>query len=160
MAWTTPGTATAGEVLTAAFWNTNVRDNSNALSRGVIAVATRTTSQGSITSIVDLTDMTLTITAEANRRYLVTGYSTAISSVAGDYINMDIYASGNFKQRAGDISTTNAVSVSLFAMYYDVPGAGSITYKLRMFRTGTGTVTANPETAQMFITVIDAGSTI
>jgi hypothetical protein len=29
MAWTTPGTATAGEVLTAAFWNENVRDNSN-----------------------------------------------------------------------------------------------------------------------------------
>ena len=29
MAWTTPGTATAGEVLTAAFWNANVRDNSN-----------------------------------------------------------------------------------------------------------------------------------
>jgi hypothetical protein len=28
MAWTTPGTATAGEVLTAAFWNENVRDNS------------------------------------------------------------------------------------------------------------------------------------
>jgi hypothetical protein len=31
MAWTTPGTATAGEVLTAAFWNANVRDNSLAL---------------------------------------------------------------------------------------------------------------------------------
>ena len=30
MAWTTPGTATAGEVLTAAFWNANVRDNFNA----------------------------------------------------------------------------------------------------------------------------------
>lgn len=28
MAWTTPGTAVAGDVLTAAFWNTNVRDNS------------------------------------------------------------------------------------------------------------------------------------
>ena len=28
MAWTTPGTATAGNVLTAAFWNENVRDNS------------------------------------------------------------------------------------------------------------------------------------
>ena len=27
MAWTTPGTATAGDVLTAAFWNTQVRDN-------------------------------------------------------------------------------------------------------------------------------------
>lgn len=29
MAWTTPGTAVAGDVLTAAFWNTNVRDNLN-----------------------------------------------------------------------------------------------------------------------------------
>jgi hypothetical protein len=28
MAWTTPGTAVAGDVLTAAFWNSNVRDNS------------------------------------------------------------------------------------------------------------------------------------
>ena len=31
MAWTTPGTATAGSVLTASFWNEQVRDNSNAL---------------------------------------------------------------------------------------------------------------------------------
>jgi hypothetical protein len=29
MAWTTPGTATAGSVLTASFWNTQVRDNLN-----------------------------------------------------------------------------------------------------------------------------------
>ena len=29
MPWITPGTATAGEVLTAAFWNTNVRDNTS-----------------------------------------------------------------------------------------------------------------------------------
>jgi hypothetical protein len=28
MPWTTPGTAVAGDVLTAAFWNSNVRDNS------------------------------------------------------------------------------------------------------------------------------------
>lgn len=31
MAWTTPGTATAGDVLTASFWNTQVRDNQNFL---------------------------------------------------------------------------------------------------------------------------------
>jgi hypothetical protein len=29
MAWTTPGTVTAGDVLTAALWNANVRDNMN-----------------------------------------------------------------------------------------------------------------------------------
>lgn len=31
MAWTTPGTAVAGEVLTASRWNTDVRDNTNQL---------------------------------------------------------------------------------------------------------------------------------
>jgi hypothetical protein len=31
MAWTTPGTAVAGDVLTAARWNTDVRDNTNEL---------------------------------------------------------------------------------------------------------------------------------
>jgi hypothetical protein len=34
MAFTTPGTAVAGEVLTAAFWNTNVRDNIAQLATG------------------------------------------------------------------------------------------------------------------------------
>ena len=32
MAWTTPGTAVAGDVLTAAFWNAQVRDNLNVFS--------------------------------------------------------------------------------------------------------------------------------
>jgi len=161
MAWTTPGTAVAGNVLTAAFWNTNVRDNSNALSRGIIAVATKNTSQGSITSLVDLTDMSVTITAEANRRYLVMGYSTAVSSVASDTINLDINSGATLKQRAGLVSQTNAVSVSLHPVFYDVPGAGSVTYKLRMMRgAGTGTVTANPDALQMFIAVFDMGSTV
>lgn len=31
MAWTTPGTAVAGDVLTAAYWNTQVRDNLNSI---------------------------------------------------------------------------------------------------------------------------------
>ena len=43
MAWTTPGTATAGEVLTAAFWNTQVRDNTNFLYTPPMCKATRTT---------------------------------------------------------------------------------------------------------------------
>ena len=50
MAWTTPGTATAGEVLTAAFWNTNVRDNSNFLYTPPMARIARTTDLTSYTS--------------------------------------------------------------------------------------------------------------
>ena len=42
MAWTTPGTATAGTVLTASFWNTNVRDNSNSVGHILVATASFT----------------------------------------------------------------------------------------------------------------------
>jgi hypothetical protein len=42
MAWTTPGTVTAGDVLTASLWNTNVRDNSNAV--GLVHLNTTTIS--------------------------------------------------------------------------------------------------------------------
>lgn len=39
MAWTTPGTAVAGDVLTAAFWNEQVRDNlDSVLSLGKVAL--------------------------------------------------------------------------------------------------------------------------
>ena len=59
MAYTAPGTAVAGDVLTAAFWNTNVRDNMeavagsplarNILYNGAMQVAQRNTSVASIT---------------------------------------------------------------------------------------------------------------
>jgi microcystin-dependent protein len=39
MAWTTPGTAVEGNVLTSDFWNVNVRDNTNFLFTGTIPVA-------------------------------------------------------------------------------------------------------------------------
>ena len=69
MAWTTPGTATAGEVLTAAFWNTNVRDNSNALPRGVLgkaSLATAFTTSATHTAYQD-TGLTASVTYENNR---------------------------------------------------------------------------------------------
>jgi hypothetical protein len=62
MAWTTPGTAVAGAVLEADFWNSNVRDNTlalyaqsqypyrNLLYNGAMQVAQRGTSTASLTS--------------------------------------------------------------------------------------------------------------
>ena len=49
MAWTTPGTATAGEVLTAAFWNTQVRDNTSDLRSYQNRFATSRRTSGSVT---------------------------------------------------------------------------------------------------------------
>jgi len=58
MAWTTPGTATAGEVLTAAFWNTNVRDNSNEVTPIMTAWVTHTPTiaQGATNNIAKTTN--------------------------------------------------------------------------------------------------------
>lgn len=55
MAWTTPGTATAGSVLTASFWNEQVRDNMVELAPFSAAwtshAPTVTSSSGTFTSV-------------------------------------------------------------------------------------------------------------
>jgi hypothetical protein len=45
MAWTTPGTAVAGAVLEASFWNSNVRDNTSFLFSPPMVRIARTTGQ-------------------------------------------------------------------------------------------------------------------
>ena len=66
MAWTTPGTATAGNVLTAAFWNENVRDNLNAAFpvNTSLTSYTPTLAQGASTNIAK---------AVAHAKYMVVG---------------------------------------------------------------------------------------
>jgi hypothetical protein len=49
MAWTTPGTATAGEVLTASFWNTQVRDQFTELAPFMTAWTSYTPTLGGFT---------------------------------------------------------------------------------------------------------------
>jgi hypothetical protein len=61
MAFTTPGTAVAGSVLTSAFWNTNVRENTNAIRAAQVNVlsATMTGIQNTTSAaFVDITDGT------------------------------------------------------------------------------------------------------
>jgi hypothetical protein len=60
MAWTTPGTAVAGDVLTAAFWNQQVRDNANFIYTPPMVRAVRSTNQ----SIGGVTETTVDWNAE------------------------------------------------------------------------------------------------
>jgi hypothetical protein len=55
MAFTTPGTAVAGDVLTAAFWNSNVRDNLNFLYSPPSCRVVRTSDLTSYSSGADIT---------------------------------------------------------------------------------------------------------
>ena len=72
MAFVTPTNVTVGSVLTASKYNQEVVENVSVLPRGLIATARQTGSnQGSITTVTDVTGVTVTFTAVASRYYVV-----------------------------------------------------------------------------------------
>jgi len=72
MAWTTPATVTTSQLMTAAFWNTQVRDNLSFIDGRRVGYAVVTTGQTGIgTSQTDLTGLSVTFTAATGRYYKV-----------------------------------------------------------------------------------------
>jgi hypothetical protein len=158
MAWTTPGTAVAGDVLTAARWNTDVRDNSNSLSRGIVAKITQTSDYSLTTSTTDVTGLSVTWTAESNRIYLVKMISYASKGTNNGNFNLFLTdSSNNSKQEA---SWSHFGTPSFFFAHievYETGLSGSITRKIRgNLSTAGGTLSGGTTfPRQMF--VIDMG---
>ena len=127
---------------------------------GVYGYAQVTANQGSITTITDLTSLSVTFTAVANRRVRVVGYIEVTSTVLDGAFELFITDGSNtaIKRATGPIlSTTAAVTVPIEIVV--TPGAGSVTYKLRLQRTsGSGTYTMSAgATNPAFICVEDIG---
>lgn len=155
MAWTTPGTATAGDVLTASFWNTNVRDNTLALSRGIIAKATITASTSYVTAATD-SGLSVTWTAESDRTYLVCAYCYVNKATTG-YVQTKITDSSNNIKTIGEIYLGSSTGGSLNVSLYETGLSGSIT---RKFRYGADTGTARIEATSTYpaqLWVVDMG---
>lgn len=112
----------------------------------VAAPASATSAQTGITTVTDLTSLSITFTAAANRRYLLVGNVPATSTVANDRVEVVIAdGSNNVLQVAADNVGVSTGLTTLVPMVDVVPGAGSVTYKLRIQRgSGTGTVGSNP----------------
>jgi hypothetical protein len=117
---------------------------------GVIGIAELTSVQGSITSIVDVTSLSISITVPAGRRVKFTAQAMLQSTVAGDYGRFDL------TDGAGSITyQTNQMQLggSAIGMSFSksqTPGAGTFTYKLRVSRTaGTGTLTVSASTSSV-----------
>jgi hypothetical protein len=114
MAWTTPGTATAGEVLTASFWNTNVRDNLNILA-GVGAAWTAWTpqiDQGATTNIAKTVDdaryLRLGTLMVATFNLVPSANGTAGANVViGNLPVASVRTSGGFKFGVGGVFDTS-----------------------------------------------------
>ncbi len=139
MAWSTPKTWAYKETLSSSDLNTYVKDNFNALLDGTapqvvtLGYASATSNQTSITSEVDLTSLSVTVTVPAGgRRIRITGYATVSNNGSAGRTTMYIKESTTKLQ---DASVQNAVASSAATINCQTivtPSAGSHTYKLSM----------------------------
>lgn len=129
------------------------------LGRGTVAFASRTTAQGSITTTQDLTGLSVTFTAQASRYYMIHGFGTCYSSVGNDPFGLIIANSGGTTlAHTNAISQSNLYGWGINTFLRVSPGAGSVTYKLRAYRNGSGTLTWTPDaTTPSFIHIYDVG---
>lgn len=140
MPWTTPGTATAGEVLTAAFWNLNVRDNLNELYVGEkeLVYATGNGDQSTAattfaTGVEIFADQTFTADGT---RHLVELFIPAIQNTSTTglaYFELSDGGSNSLGRLAHTLNLGSAQAGPIYAKYYYTPAAGSVTLNVRVY---------------------------
>lgn len=132
---TIPGGFVAGNVLTAA--------DMNLLPAGKLAYASMTTTQG-VTTIADVTPLTVTWTAVASRLYRVSARVLGRSDVAGDRLAIFITNAANAFQQGSYLEADVNGEAQTMMLDTLVTGlSGSTTWKVRAERTGTGTFTVD-----------------
>jgi hypothetical protein len=132
-----PGTKTfTSSTLTAADMNAYARGGN------VMAYASKTANQTGITTVTDVTGLSITFTALAGRLYKVSAYILVRSTVANDVGTITITDGSNNNKQVSNIvclNTSYAEPITLFVLL--APGAGSVTYKVRAQRSvGTGNI--------------------
>lgn len=130
----------------------------NGWAQGTIGYAQATSNQGSITTGVDLTSLSVPVTLVAGRRIRITGSTYPSSTVTSDRVTMTINEGGTQLQEGSIVPTSSAIHIERSVVL--TPSAGSHTYKLTMARSvGSGTVTSNASaTFPAFILVEDIGA--
>lgn len=115
-----------------------------------------TANQASITTIVDLTGLSVTVNVLSGQRVKVTGFLPLMSStVSTDQIGIVIDKGG--VQVSSAFSTAGNSGVAMTVFLVESPTAGSITYKLRAIRNvGTGSITMNASTAYPAFILVEA----
>lgn len=132
----------------------------NDISQGSVGYAAVTATQGSITTFVDLTSLTVTVTMVAGRRLRIKAFAHVQSTVANDIIGLRILEDGSQIVQGNISSPVANWGVGANAEIVRTPAAGSHTWKLQCGRdTGTGTISmAATATIPAFILVEDIGT--
>jgi hypothetical protein len=109
---------------------------------GAVGYAPAVAAQSGITTVVDVTSCTITLTTVAGRRYKITGYSEVQSTVANDIPRLTILEDG---VQVAEYQITLVTANTPFGFNPQViktPSAASHTYKLQIVRAaGSGSLT-------------------
>jgi len=131
----------------------------NALPRGLVASASVNTSQGSITTVTNLTGLSVSFTAATDRKYRVTATVEILDSASSSVYVLavkdgafTVHRSTGVNGHTGSVTNT-IVSPPIFSY------PGSRTWRLTLERvSGTGTLSTTPSaTYPAHITVEDIG---
>ena len=132
-----------------------------ATSQGTLGYVAVTANQSGITTLVDLTSLTLTITFLATRRIRITGITQWSGTVGADSVQVTIVDTSG--PTVINLSNTGIVTTGqVYPGYVTavvVPGAGARTYKLQAARVvGSGSETLNASaTGPCFLLIEDIG---
>lgn len=124
---------------------------------GYVGSAQITSSFGStITAVTDITGLSVTATAVANRRWKITARGQLSSTVSTDYGTIFITDAGGTAAHQCAAPLTSVADATATALVTTT--AGSLTYKVRASRNGTGNMTfAAVATVPGFILIEDIG---
>ncbi len=125
-------------------------------------IATASADQTGITTIVDITSLTLTWTPTPGRRYRCVIYVRVEDSVVTDIVTITLANGSNTVINTGDCDFGRANTGVPRTLIYNAPASlpqTSVTWKARIGRSvGTGTVKcASSATSFAFITIEDTG---
>ena len=143
-------TFTSGQILTA--------QECNNFPFGVVGLATNTTaSQAGITTVTDLTGMSVTFTAIANRNYKVSYHVYAIPTVTNACYSVNLQQGATIKQIAITNGGVSAVGATTVGLYVGTFSAGSVTLKLtgQLTSGSTGSITFNAVSVLPWILVVE-----
>lgn len=111
----------------------------------VASAVTSSSDQGSVTAITDVTALTCTWTAVANRRYKIYALAYFSNTGAGNFTELSVTDASNVQKDIGRVAASSAASTKgdVIMCQYEETGitAGSVTRKCRTQAiTGTSTV--------------------
>lgn len=112
-----------------------------------------TANQTTITTVTDLTGLSVTVSVPSARKIKITGYARVGNTTVDSVNNVYIFEGANQLQAAGGLSRTNSGGVTLTPIYIGTVTAGSHTYKLRADTGGGSMSVFASSTANASITV-------